>query len=124
MQERSYRCIIRINITGPPSYRDPNMCNYSITKRALVSKKGSEGVLMRGPIGTSYATDRMLSEFRGPRSDYVRQVALETTTTDHRSVIPSVEFVEINPVMLMWDQWVADDHTERHTGSLRPREQT
>ncbi|GFX33973.1 hypothetical protein TNCV_911751 [Trichonephila clavipes] len=30
----------RINDTGPPSNRSPNMCNYSSTNKALISKQG------------------------------------------------------------------------------------
>ncbi|GFV39356.1 hypothetical protein TNCV_1230581 [Trichonephila clavipes] len=32
----------RINDTGPSSYRGPNMCNYSPTNRALISKKAPQ----------------------------------------------------------------------------------
>ncbi|GFW70637.1 histone-lysine N-methyltransferase SETMAR [Trichonephila clavipes] len=39
-QGRSYRRISRINDTGPPSYRGPNMYNYSPTTMASMSKKG------------------------------------------------------------------------------------
>ncbi|GFY18282.1 hypothetical protein TNCV_2046881 [Trichonephila clavipes] len=44
-QGRSYH---RIKDTGPPSYRSPNMCNYSPTNRAPISKKGPEGILIQG----------------------------------------------------------------------------
>ncbi|GFY35007.1 hypothetical protein TNCV_5043831 [Trichonephila clavipes] len=39
----SYR---RINDTGPTSYRGPNMCNYSPTHRAPISKKRPEAILI------------------------------------------------------------------------------
>ncbi|GFX82623.1 hypothetical protein TNCV_1192981 [Trichonephila clavipes] len=40
-QRHSYRRISRINDTGSPSYKGPNMCNFSPTNRVLISKKGS-----------------------------------------------------------------------------------
>ncbi|GFS69915.1 hypothetical protein TNCV_3102111 [Trichonephila clavipes] len=52
VQGRSSR---RINDTGPPSYRSPNMCNYSPTNRAPLSKKGPEGILIQSLLRASYA---------------------------------------------------------------------
>ncbi|GFX82621.1 hypothetical protein TNCV_1192961 [Trichonephila clavipes] len=46
-QGRSYR---RINDTGPPSYRVPNICNYNLTKRAPISKKGHRRNFDTGPL--------------------------------------------------------------------------
>ncbi|GFV80392.1 hypothetical protein TNCV_2149261 [Trichonephila clavipes] len=43
-QKRSYRCISRINDTGPSSYRDPNMFNYSPTNRTLIPKRGQRRI--------------------------------------------------------------------------------
>ncbi|GFS89530.1 hypothetical protein TNCV_1810261 [Trichonephila clavipes] len=50
-QGRSYR---RINNT--PSYKGPNACNCNSTTKSLISKKGLEGILIQGPLRTSYAS--------------------------------------------------------------------
>ncbi|GFW57197.1 ATP-dependent RNA helicase DHX8 [Trichonephila clavipes] len=46
---RSYHRINHINDMGFPSYRGPNMCNYSPTNRTLISKKGPQGIFDEGP---------------------------------------------------------------------------
>ncbi|GFX32663.1 hypothetical protein TNCV_888011 [Trichonephila clavipes] len=50
-QGHSYRRINRINDTGLPSYRGPNMCSYSRSNRAPHLKMGLEGILEQAPRG-------------------------------------------------------------------------
>ncbi|GFU15181.1 hypothetical protein TNCV_4558941 [Trichonephila clavipes] len=51
-QGSSYR---RINDMGPPSYRGPNMCNYSTTNKVFfLKKRPPKPVLIRDPLRTSY----------------------------------------------------------------------
>ncbi|GFV78916.1 integrase catalytic domain-containing protein [Trichonephila clavipes] len=59
LQGHSYR---RFSDTGPPSYRDPNMCNYSPTNRASISKKGPGSILIQGPFRASYACLHLVRE--------------------------------------------------------------
>ncbi|GFW22584.1 hypothetical protein TNCV_1478811 [Trichonephila clavipes] len=49
-QRRSYHRISRINDTGPPSNRGPNMCNYSTANKAFISIKGPRTSFETGPI--------------------------------------------------------------------------
>ncbi|GFU30284.1 uncharacterized protein TNCV_4116461 [Trichonephila clavipes] len=76
-QGRSYR---GMNDARPPIYRGPDMCNYNIPKRALVSKKSIKVVLIQGPIRTSYASlippalPRNF-ELKGDHVDYMQKYA-------------------------------------------------
>ncbi|GFU88734.1 uncharacterized protein TNCV_4444111 [Trichonephila clavipes] len=86
------------------------------------------------------ANDRRTScpchdEFRGPRSDYVRQVALATTTTTTKHVY-NVSHREAGwsnrrigrhlgrsdmVVARCWQQWITEGRVYRRRGSGRPR---
>ncbi|GFV52883.1 hypothetical protein TNCV_2875511 [Trichonephila clavipes] len=59
---RSYRRISHINDTGAPSYRGPNVSNYSPTNSAPISKNGPEGNLIQGPLRASYASGNLPSK--------------------------------------------------------------
>ncbi|GFU00313.1 transposable element Tc3 transposase [Trichonephila clavipes] len=54
-QGRSYHRISRINDTGPPSYKSPNMCNYSTTNNPLKDLRRSFDTR---PNRTYYASDK------------------------------------------------------------------
>ncbi|GFX38519.1 hypothetical protein TNCV_2344901 [Trichonephila clavipes] len=53
IHRRSYR---RIRDTEPPSYKGPNMCNYSPTNRVSYLKLGPEGIVKQGPFRFGYAS--------------------------------------------------------------------
>ncbi|GFW12394.1 hypothetical protein TNCV_816471 [Trichonephila clavipes] len=57
VQRRSYLRISRINDTGHPGYRGPNLCNYSTTIRPVSIEKESlkynDMGLIKGPLNVS-----------------------------------------------------------------------
>ncbi|GFV30628.1 hypothetical protein TNCV_2231581 [Trichonephila clavipes] len=72
---RSYHRISRINDTGVPSYRSPNMCKYNPTNRTPTPKKDPERILMQGPLRTSYTSGRIRvrrQRVERPRSDSIQ----------------------------------------------------
>ncbi|GFU51842.1 hypothetical protein TNCV_3733551 [Trichonephila clavipes] len=62
-QGRSYRRISRINDTGPPSYRGPNMCNCSRLIRLPCLKKDPERIFIQGPLRATYASVQNIGRF-------------------------------------------------------------
>ncbi|GFX83188.1 hypothetical protein TNCV_4987821 [Trichonephila clavipes] len=72
-QGRSYLRIRRINDTGPPYDRGPNMCDYNPLSRLPYLKKGLERILILGRLRASYAS----------ASNYIQHILIHAVSSSH-----------------------------------------